>query len=673
MKLKVSLVLSFLIIFQSYGINHIAGGELYITRVVGNTYRIQLIYYYDALNYQDPPSNSPVPVAPSPPNVAEVSLYRKLNNVRVLQVNLPRVSSSMLTLSNDPCRTNTPPYNGLERIVYQTNVTLNPAVFTDLQGYYAVFQDYTRNTSVISNISGRIGFTAYAEFPRTNGFINSNPVFSALPTLNICNGQNISLDFSATDADGDSLVYSLVDLFDAIRTPRNPPPPVAPPPLPPIYPFPVPTVSWDANFSANNAIPSDVGQPLSINSNTGILTVNAARKGIYAFVVKCEEFRGGIKIGEVRRDIQLYVDECQSVVADPLVRIPLGSGFYQEGETLTLTADAFPENNIILPIEAVVVPDRYRVRPVRFTLVSNNFTNNNPNRITLAPTTANYDANGIARVNLRIPDCLPSGLYDFTVFASNQQCPNEGIGRLRVRLQIEARESNQPPRLRIVSSTPTGIASGSTLIVSPKDSIAINLQAASPDTRSRDSLEILVQPLNFTLSEKKMQFTAARKDITRTSAQFVWQPDCSIIAENGQEERLSVLFIAKRTRTNCFVAFDTIRVNFILKDTYSHFEEFLPPNAFSPNDDGIGDVFRLQNLSPAPPTAPDGVPNPNLPFDNCLFQFKKISIYNRWGKEVFSSTDRNFAWDGKNQTSGVYYYQIEFTNKNYKGIINLLR
>lgn len=670
------LLLTFVILcnIPSQAINHIAGGELYVVRVAGNTYQIQLIYYYDALNYQEPPSSSPIPLAPSPPNIAEVSIYRKFNNVRVINVNLPRVSSSIIALSNNPCREANPPYAGLERIVYQANVTLSPAVFTDLQGYYVVFQDYTRNTSVVTNISSRRGFTAYAEIPRTNGLVNSNPVFAPITTLNICNGQSISLDFSASDADGDELVYSLVDLYDAVRTPRNPPPLVAPPPLPAIYPAPVPLVPWNSGFSAINAIPSDVGQPLSINSSTGELTVNAAAKGIYAFVVKCEEFRGGIKIGEVRRDIQLYVDECQSVIADPIVRIPLGSSFYQEGEILTVDADDFPENNIRIPVEAVVTPDRYRVRPVRFTLVANNFANNNPNRITVSPITVNYNAlTGIARTNLRIPDCLPNGIYEFTISASNQQCPNEGVGRLNVKIQIRTRESNQPPRLSITGSSPANIQNGSRLIVNPKDTIEIRLLALSPDTRSRDSLEILAEPVGFSLGEKNMLFTGGRKDIINTTAQFSWLPDCSNITINGQEEALSINFIAKRTRTGCFVAYDTIRVTFVLQDTYAHFEEFLPPNAFTPNGDGVGDTFRLSNLSPAPPTAPDGNPNPNLPLDNCLVQFKKITIFNRWGKEVFKSTDRNFAWDGKNQNAGVYYYALEFTNKSYKGTINLIK
>ncbi|MFN3316595.1 MAG: hypothetical protein ACK40K_07270, partial [Raineya sp.] len=414
--------------------------------------------------------------------------------------------------------TDTPPYEGLERIVYQANVTFNPVIFSDLQGYYAIFHDYSRNTSVVSNISGRRGFTAYAEFPRTNTagvpFINSNPVFNPIPTLDICNGQTSNLDFSATDADGDVLVYSLTDLYESFRN-RNPPPSIIPPPLPAVYPLPIPIVPWNPGFSISNIIPSDEGQPLSINSATGILTVNPAKKGIYAFVVKCEEFRGGIKIGEVRRDIQLYVDECQSVVADPIVRIPLANGFYQEGETLVINADAFPENNITLPVEAIVVPDKYRVRPVRFSLKANNFANNNPNRITIT-NTAQYDANGLAKATLRIPECLPNGIYELTIFASNQQCPNEGIGRLNVKLQIGSRQGNQPPRLSITSSTPAGIVAGSTITATPKDTIEINLLALSPDTRSRDSLEILVEPQNFSLAEKNMQFSGGRKDVINT-------------------------------------------------------------------------------------------------------------------------------------------------------------
>ena len=51
------------------------------------------------------------------------------------------------------------------------------------------------------------------------------------------------------------------------------------------------------------------------------------------------------------------------------------------------------------------------------------------------------------------------------------------------------------------------------------------------------------------------------------------------------------------------------------------------PNAFSPNDDGIDDVFKIAN--------PD--------------DFTKIDyfeIYNRWGELVFATNDKTRGWNG---------------------------
>ena len=62
------------------------------------------------------------------------------------------------------------------------------------------------------------------------------------------------------------------------------------------------------------------------------------------------------------------------------------------------------------------------------------------------------------------------------------------------------------------------------------------------------------------------------------------------------------------------------------------------PNAFSPNDDGVNDVFL-------------GIPVG-------IKQFNYLKIYNRWGAEIFYSTDYRKGWDGKwqgqLQENGVY-------------------
>ena len=92
--------------------------------------------------------------------------------------------------------------------------------------------------------------------------------------------------------------------------------------------------------------------------------------------------------------------------------------------------------------------------------------------------------------------------------------------------------------------------------------------------------------------------------------------------------------------------------------------QFKPPNAFSPNGDGINDTYILLNL-------PD--PSQNLPIDVCDDNFKYISIIDRNGVEVYKSYDRNFEWDGSGLSSGIYFYFIKYTISEYKGTITIFK
>lgn len=73
------------------------------------------------------------------------------------------------------------------------------------------------------------------------------------------------------------------------------------------------------------------------------------------------------------------------------------------------------------------------------------------------------------------------------------------------------------------------------------------------------------------------------------------------------------------------------------------------PNAFTPNQDGVNDVYH--------PTGTD------------IVQYR-IQIFNRWGQEVFQSTDIQNMWDGKvaNEDSpdGVYYYLATYSGYRNK-------
>ena len=107
-------------------------------------------------------------------------------------------------------------------------------------------------------------------------------------------------------------------------------------------------------------------------------------------------------------------------------------------------------------------------------------------------------------------------------------------------------------------------------------------------------------------------------------------------------------------------------VGITIKDIDGGDAGFDPINYFSPNDDGVNDYYAMEVKDEK-----TGVVGNILPLDNCVSQFQMIRIYNRWGKEVFHSTDRNFRWYGKGEAPGVYYYSIKYSDREYKGPLSI--
>jgi gliding motility-associated-like protein len=93
--------------------------------------------------------------------------------------------------------------------------------------------------------------------------------------------------------------------------------------------------------------------------------------------------------------------------------------------------------------------------------------------------------------------------------------------------------------------------------------------------------------------------------------------------------------------------------------------EMYIPSAFTPNNDGLNDVFRA-----LPKCA------------NIGFQHFIMRIYNRWGQIVFASSDVHKGWDGtykgNSLDTGTYIYYIDYAFKqnkplSQKGTIQLIR
>jgi hypothetical protein len=107
-------------------------------------------------------------------------------------------------------------------------------------------------------------------------------------------------------------------------------------------------------------------------------------------------------------------------------------------------------------------------------------------------------------------------------------------------------------------------------------------------------------------------------------------------------------------------------VNIKIRDVDAETGEFLPPNFVSPNGDNKNDFFAMVKEDET-----TGELVSILPMDNCTGSFDRIVILNRWGKAVYESRSKDFRWYAEGEVSGMYYYYLKYTDKEYKGIITL--
>lgn len=104
---------------------------------------------------------------------------------------------------------------------------------------------------------------------------------------------------AATDADGDSLVYSLCAPFDGASS-GNPASIATPPPYSP--------VAFVLPYSATNPLPANPA--FAINSQTGLITGTPTMIGTYVIGVCVSEYRNGVLLNTLRRDFSISTANC---------------------------------------------------------------------------------------------------------------------------------------------------------------------------------------------------------------------------------------------------------------------------------------------------------------------------------------------------------------------------
>ncbi|MBL7945394.1 MAG: gliding motility-associated C-terminal domain-containing protein [Flavobacteriales bacterium] len=272
---------------------HVLGGEMYYDHLGGESYRITLKLYRDC----------------GPGNVnntafdgeAQMTVF---DGNGVLQFTVGALfpgEQEVPVELNSPCL-QAPPTICATWAEYTTVLTLP----VNSSGYVISYQRCCRTPTITNLPSGVLqGLTCTVQIPPASVGSNSSARFDEYPPIALCLGEDMVFDHSATDPDGDELMYDLFTPYSGADA-FDPAPAVASPP-------PYSGILWAPGFSGN--APIDGAPGLMVDGVTGELTVHPTVLGSYAAAVRVREFRDGVLLSSTIRDLRFDVVACDAFIA----------------------------------------------------------------------------------------------------------------------------------------------------------------------------------------------------------------------------------------------------------------------------------------------------------------------------------------------------------------------
>jgi hypothetical protein len=485
--------------------SHIVGGEFEIIYLSPNRYRINLIIYFDEKKgSQD---------AKDPSITARI--FRLRDNFPMMNVVFNSHVDTPVSYTQPECSDGKAVTT---KMVYSTVVTISDS-FNDDMGYYIAWERCCRNYE-LNNIDSQnpntggqyAGQTFYLEFPAVvkNGlpFINSSP--HLFPPLNDygCAYKPYYVDFAGTDEDDDSLVYSLVvplntksgDAFPPGNIPR---------------PRPYPPVVYQSNYGLSNIMG---GRPDMHITADGFLTVTPTRLGLFGFAVKCEEYRDGKKIGEVRRDFQLLVVDCPAA-EPPKIKGKKGSSIYEETMTVTFS-NTVPDEERCIQVE-VSDPDASKAseffqEKIKIKAIPLNFSKKKMPDILPAVSNAILTNGSTVTFDICFKDCPPvdDGLYQIGIVAYDDACSLPLTDTLRITINQEP-PPNAPPLFNLSSDV--------VQIANEGEQLSWQIVGTDADL---DSLTLGVIVDGFVMEKVGMSLTTTEQSNGLYKADLVWDTRC---------------------------------------------------------------------------------------------------------------------------------------------------
>ncbi|HRO97928.1 MAG TPA: hypothetical protein PLN54_00670, partial [Flavobacteriales bacterium] len=247
---------------------HYSGGSITYECLGGNMYQISLDVFLDcsgvAITSQD-------------------LTFTNSCGVSFTLTNIPQVSSEEVSqlcpgsLANSTCNGGALP--GFTHYTFQTTLFLSPCNFWTIAWDICCRND-------LQNVQGTPGIYLEATLNNAGGLCDQSPAFAENTIPFFCVNQPVNYNLGATDANGNTMVFSLVE-GQTVSPLLGP-------------------LDYEPGYSGAEPIPG-----ITIDPTSGQLSFTPTVTGNYAIVVEVATYNAsGVLIGTVLRDVMIVVQNC---------------------------------------------------------------------------------------------------------------------------------------------------------------------------------------------------------------------------------------------------------------------------------------------------------------------------------------------------------------------------
>lgn len=277
---KISFVFLFFILFFYPNISkatHAFGAQLTYTCINSNTYVIWYTLYRDCSGI--------FPASTVTINITNTCGYLP-QNISIPQVASP-VDLTPMCPQDLPTTCQGGIHIGVQKYVYSDTITLNgPCTWT-------ISHAESSRSSSLTTISGAGSddLYVYCMINNTVG-LNNSPVFTIEPVMYVCLGSNFVINQGYYDIEGDSLTMQLITPLVTAGS----------------------IVSYYAGYSGSQPL---ISNPLmAFDPQTGDLSGRPMQADFSVYAILVNEYRNGVLIGQVERDLSLIAQGCTNTIPD---------------------------------------------------------------------------------------------------------------------------------------------------------------------------------------------------------------------------------------------------------------------------------------------------------------------------------------------------------------------